>query len=203
MKPPFSAHLGRALLCGALAIGSLACGPSYVRGSDEPGLDDPAMSTGLDKRDLDKLLDENLTALMASPIAHRWKADGSLPKLAIYPFANETSEHIESQLAALLSDVETFMVNADLVTVISVERQRRMIAEVERQHGGGFDPNHITEYNRQLGAEYFVTGKVYSADERTSDARRVQYFLFMQLIEVQTSAVRWQNKSAVTKALLD
>jgi hypothetical protein len=50
--------------------------------------------------------------------------------------------------------------------------------------------------------KYFLTGKVFSADERTEDARRVQYFLFMQLIEVGTSAVVWQHKTQFTKALV-
>jgi hypothetical protein len=85
---------------------------------------------------------------------------------------------------------------------VSVERQQQMVAEVEKQHGGGFDPNHIAEYNRQLGAKYYLTGKVFTADERTEDERRVQYFMFMQLIEVATSAVAWQNRAAFTKALI-
>jgi hypothetical protein len=59
------------------------------------------------------------------------------------------------------------------------------------------------EYNRQLGAAYYITGKVFSADERTREGRRVQYFMFTQLIEVATSAVVWQHKSALTKAYID
>jgi penicillin-binding protein activator len=200
-------HIAAVLPVGALALTSIAagagCGPQYVRGSEVEGLDDQAMGTGLDKRDMEQLLHENLKSLMASPVANRWNQEGSRPTLAIYPLANETSEHIDSQLNALLSDVETFMVNSALVTVVSVERQRQMIAELEKQHGGGFDPNHVAEYNRQLGAKYYLTGKVYAADERAEDVRRVQYFMFMQLIDVSTSGVLWQNKAAFTKALVD
>ncbi len=94
------------------------------------------------------------------------------------------------------------MVNSGLVTVVSVERQQQMIAQVEQQHGGGFDPAHIAEYNKQLGAQYYITGKVYTSDERAGGERRVQYFMFMQVIEVATSAVVWQNKASFTKALI-
>lgn len=192
-----------ALIAAALLAAPLAgCGPTYVRGSQVEGLDDPAMSTGIDKRDMEQLLHENLKSLMESPAAKQWAAEGSRPTLAIYPLANETSEHIDSQLKALLSDVETFMVNSQLVTVVSVERQMQMIAEIEKQHGGGFDPSHIAEYNRQLGARYYLTGKVFTSDERAEGERRVQYFMFMQLIDVATSAVLWQNKAAFTKALI-
>ena len=192
----------RAATLVALALSLAACGPTYVRGSQVQGLDDQAMSTGIDKRDIEQLMHENLTAMMSSPLAHGWSADRSKPTLAIYPLANETSEHIDSQLNALLSDVETFLVNSQLVTVVSVERQRQMIEELEKQHGGGFDPKHVAAYNKQLGAKYYVTGKVFTSDERVEDQRRVQYFMFMQVIDVATSAVAWQNKAAFTKAVL-
>ena len=77
-----------------------------------------------------------------------------------------------------------------------------MIAEIEKQQGGGFDMRHVADYNRQLGAKYYVTGKVMSADERAGGERRVQYFLYMQLIDVATSSVVWQNKAQLTKALV-
>ena len=63
------------------------------------------------------------------------------------------------------------------------------------------NPAHIALYGQQLGTKYFVTGKVYTNDERTDDKRRVQYFFFMQVIEVQTSAIRWQHKAYVTKEI--
>lgn len=189
------------LLLGTLVTG--CSGKEYVRGSEVSNLDDPAMSTGLDKRDLETLLHESLQSLLTSPIAHKWDQDKNKPRIAIYPLANETSEHVDSQLQALLSDIETFLVNSQLVSVISVERQQQMLAEVEKQHGGGFDPSHIVEYNRQLGAEFYITGKVFAADERTKEGRRVQYFMFLQVIEVATSAIAWQHKSSPTKAFID
>lgn len=195
---PLAAVFAALLMIPALA----GCGPTYVRGSEVEGLDDAAMSTGIDKRDMEQLLHENLKAMMEAPIARTWSAQNPKSTLAIYPLANETSEHIDSQLKALLSDVETFMVNSGLVTVISVERQQQMIAQVEQQHGGGFDPAHIAEYNKQMGAQYYITGKVYTSDERAGGERRVQYFMFMQVIDVATSAVAWQNKASFTKALI-
>ncbi len=185
-----------------LASGCVEEGPAYVRGSHAPGIDGPAMGTGMDKHDIAQALHENLKALMSSPVAAGWAQSHSMPTLAIYPLSNETSEHIDSQLKALLSDAETYFVNSGLVKVVSVERQEQMMNEVDKQHGGGFDPRRIVELNRQLGAKYYLTGKVFSSDERVADERRVQYFMFMQLIEVGTSAVVWQNKTTFTKALV-
>jgi penicillin-binding protein activator len=193
----------RFVLVPLLIAAAPACAePQYVRGQQVEGIDDPAMGTGLDRRDIQQLLHENLKSLMSSPVANAWDQDKSRPTFAIYPLANETHEHIDSQLNALLSDIETFMFNSNLVTVVSVERQRQMIAEVEKQHGGGFDPRNVAAYSRQLGAKYYLTGKVFSSSERAEGERRVQYFMFMQLIDVATSAVVWQNKSQLTKGIV-
>jgi TolB-like protein len=196
----------RSLLLVALALGASASGcssPTYVRGGEVEGFDDQAMGTTLDKRDLDQLAHENLKALLSSGIARQWNEDRSKPTLAIYPLANETTEHVGSQLDALLSDIETFMVNSNLVTVVSVERQRQMIAELEKQRGGGFDPANVAEYNKQLGAKYYITGKVYASDQRAEDERRVQYFMFLQVLDAETSDILFQNKTQVTKALVN
>lgn len=188
----------------AFSIGAVGCvesGATYVRGSEVPGLDHEPMGTGMDRVDIAQALHVNLKSLMASGVGQSWAQTRSMPVLAISPITNETSEHIDSQLNALLADAETYFVNSGLVKVVSVERQGQMMAEVDKQQGGGFNPRYI-ERSRQLGAKYFLTGKVFSADERTSDARRVQYFLFMQLIEVGSSAVVWQQKTQFTKALV-
>jgi penicillin-binding protein activator len=174
----------------------------YARGADTPGLDDPAMSTGMDRRDMEQLLHENMKHLLAAPIAKTWDAEIEKSTLAIFPMHNETSEHIDSQLQALLSDAESVMVNSQLVKVVSRERQNQMIKEVTREHNPHFDPAHINEYGRQLGVKYFMTGKVYDSDERVGDERRVQYFMSMQVIETATSAVVWQNSSKFTKAVV-
>jgi TolB-like protein len=193
---PLGFLLGMALL-------SVGCGgPTYVRGSETPGLDDAAMSTGIDKRDLQGLLHDNLSALRSSAEMREFLAKGSKPRIAIYPIANETSEHIGGPLDAMLSDIETYLVESNAFTVISHERQREMMAEVDRQHGGGFDPSKIAAYNKQMGVDYFITGKLKTSDERSAEARRVQYFMYLQIVEVATSAIKWQHKSELTKGLV-
>jgi penicillin-binding protein activator len=174
----------------------------YARGSDTPGLDDPAMSTGMDRRDMEEMLNKNMKSLWSDPIVKDWQAAQEKPTIAIFPMANETSEHIDNQLQALLSDAETQMVKSQLVKVVSRERQNQMIKEVEREHNRNFDPAHINEYGRQLGVKYYMTGKVYDSDERVGEQRRVQYFMSMQIIEAATSAVVWQSESKFTKAII-
>jgi uncharacterized protein (TIGR02722 family) len=180
----------------------LGCGgPKAVRGEDVAGLDDQAMSTGLDKRDLQKLLHQNMDALQASAVVKRWQTENR-PTVAVMPIRNETSEHIDSELLALVSDIETILVNAGHVRVVSLERQGQMLDEVRKQYGDGFDPAAIARWGKQVGARYFVTGKVFTSDERMSGERRVQYYMFTQVLDAETSDILFQFKSSLTKAIV-
>jgi penicillin-binding protein activator len=198
----FHHFLGLGITVSALALSSVGCGgKEVVRDSNDPSIDNAAMSTGLDKDDIQRMLKENLDSLRTAPIMDMWRADKGQDTVAIFPFQNETSEHVDDMLQASLSEAETWLVEAGTVTVVSREKQNEMIGEVEHQKGAAFNPAHIALYGQQLGTKYFVTGKVYTNDERTDDKRRVQYFFFMQVIEVQTSAIRWQHKAYVTKEI--
>jgi hypothetical protein len=179
----------------------LACGPSYVRGSQDPSIDNPAMSTGLDKDDIQRMMSENLNNLRTAPVMDVWRSHRSQDTVSIFPFQNDTTEHIEPQLQAILGEAETWLVESNTVTMVARERQNQVIAEVEGQRNPVFNPAHIAQYGRQMGVKYFLTGKVSANDERADDARRVQYTFFMQVIEVETSVIRWQHKAYVTKAV--
>jgi len=187
----------------ALCLGAGGCGPSYVRGDEVAGLDEYAMSTGLDKKDLEKLFDANIKSLMESAVVAKWKAEPTPPVVAIFPIANETSEQVRDQLDALLSKVETQLINGGVATVVDHAMQDQLIQEVVKQQGGAFDEAKSVEVGRQLGAKFFLTGKAYDSAERTGDERRVQYFLFMKVVEVETGVVRWQNEANLTKGLVD
>jgi uncharacterized protein (TIGR02722 family) len=194
---------GRVLLIAAAALSLASCssGPRAVRGTDEPGLDYEAMSTGLDKRDLQRMMNENMQVMRTSAVVQRWMQEDR-PPVAVLPLQNETSEHIDSALNALISDIETQLINWGAVRVISLQNQQNMMEEIRRQYSDGFDQSKIAHWGKQIGARYFVTGKVYTTDERVGDQRRVQYYLFIQVMNVETGEIMFQNKTNTTKAII-
>ena len=189
--------VGMSLFGAALS----GCAPKPVRGEEVQGLDDEAMSTGLDRRDLQKMLHDNMQVLQTSAVIQRWQGENR-PTVAVLPIRNDTSEHIESALDTLISDVETILINGGHVTVISHENQGALIEEVKRQATGAFDQATVSRWGKQVGARYFVTGKTFANDERRDDERRVQYTLFMQVLNAETGEILFQNKASVTKALV-
>ncbi len=200
-----SRYLAAGVTAAAVAIILACAGPNestYVRGDEVPGIDNPAMSTGLDRADLEELFGQNIDSLLSSRFYRNLTGAADRSSLAVFPFKNETSEHIGPQLQTLLSKVETQLVNDGVVDVYAHERQSEILSELKLQQSDFFDKSRIPELGRLIGVNYIVTGKVYDSAERTSDVRRVQYFLFMQVIDVETGTVKWQQESELTKALV-
>src|SRR5450432_3714505 len=95
-----------AFVVGAAVLTGGCARKEYVRGSQEPGIDSAAMSTGLDKQDIQQMLKENLDNLRTAPAMDTWRQGRGKTVVTIFPFSNETSEHIESQLQAILSETD-------------------------------------------------------------------------------------------------
>ena len=179
------------------------CGgsPVAVRGSQVEGLDQEAFGTGLDKHDLQTLLHETMKAFDKSAVLRRWRTENR-PSVAVLPMRNETSEHVDGVLEALVSDIETILIEKGEVRVVSLAHQPQILVEIRAQSNVGLDPVHVAAWGRLIDVQYFLTGKVFSADERFGDERRVQYFMFTQIIEAETGDILFQHKSQITKAIL-
>jgi hypothetical protein len=192
-----------ALACSWLL--ALGCAPQAMRGGEgtaNPELDAPAMSVKLDREDVNFLVAKYLESLEASRF---WKRDvlgvSDRPLVAIFPIQNATSQHIDDQLLMLLSSVETSLVNTGEVRVVDRARQQALIKDIEFQNSGDFDPATAQRFGRQLGVKYYFTGKVTSVEERLNKMRRVSYSLFLQVLEVETGLIEFQNEVVRSKAV--
>jgi uncharacterized protein (TIGR02722 family) len=196
------------LLAAGLAVllaVAAGCAPRAMRGGEgtaNPELDRPAMSVTLDRDDITYLVADYLERLEPSPF---WqteiKSAKTPPIVAIWPIQNATTQHLDEQMLTLLSSIETALVNTGDVQVVDRSRQEALAREIGIQHGAMFDPTTAQRLGRQLGAQYFFTGKITSVDERLNKMRRVQYTLFLQVLEIETGLIKFQNEVARSKAL--
>ncbi len=207
-RNPRTIWSGQVLALGLVALVTAAsgCGPTAVRGGPGTGnakLDQPAMSVGLDREDLEYLASTNVEAFKKSPIWNETIAQATVPLLvSIWPIQNATTQHIDDQVATLLSSIETYLVNSGKVGVVSRERQMELVKELQLRQSDIYDPVTAGKLGRQLGARYFVTGKITCVDERLKNTHRVQYSLFLQVIEVETGMIRFQNEATRSKGMI-
>jgi len=205
---PRQVRLTYVLVLGLVVLVAAAsgCGPKAVRGgpgTSNRNLDEPAMSVGLDREDLEYLASTNVEAFKRSPIWKETIEQATVPPLvSMWPIQNATTQHIDDQIAALLSSVETYLVNSRQVGVVNRERQMELVQELRLRQSDIYDPVTAGKLGRQLGARYFVTGKITCVDERLKKTHRVQYSLILQVIEVETGLIRFQNEATRSKALI-
>ncbi len=197
---PLAALLALICVGGLLLAG---CKPQYVRGSEKEDLDEYAMSLRLDRKDINKMYDETIKKMMNASIVSQWErqaAQQEPPVVAIFPVHDDTDQNIDPTI--LLSKYETDLVNQTPVDMIQHENQQELIAEVKRQQSDAYNPKRLAPYGQQLGAQYFVTGKIYGVREQVRGEKRQQYFMFTQIIEVATGAIKFQYETGVTKGLV-
>ena len=198
---PVGALLGAIGLAAALA-GCAATAMRGGEGTENPNLDRPAMSVTLDRDDITYLVADYLKSLEASPFWQDTIKNAPQPPIvAIWPIQNATTQHLDDQMLTLLSSIETSLINTNRVRVVARSRQEELANEIGVQHGAAFDPTTAQRFGRQLGAQYFFTGKITSVDERLNNVRRLQYTLFLQVIDVETGLIRFQNEVTRSKAV--
>jgi hypothetical protein len=192
-----------------LAFGATlgACGidKQIVRGAHEPAVDAPAMSLGLDKDDVQRALKRVLDRLRRSALMETWLHDRGQDTVALAYFRNDTGRSVDPQLEAMLSETETWLVQSGVVTMIAREQP----GAIARQAGDAAffrfqardDDARLAQFGRQRGVKYYVTGKLQSSDETWQEAHRVQYWVFLQILESATGAIRFQEKAEVTKLM--
>lgn len=188
-----------------LVLVASGCAPRAIRGGEgtgNPDLDRHAMGTGLDRDDITYMVDGYLEKLEASAFWQQSvKTSKTPPIVAIWPIRNATTEHLDDQMLWLLSSIETSLVNSGSVRVVDRSRQEELAREIGIQQGEIFDPASAQKLGRMLGAQYFFTGKLTGNDEKFNKMRRVQYSLFLQVLEIQNGLIRFQNQVDRTKAI--
>jgi penicillin-binding protein activator len=191
-------------LAGLVAVQS-GCAATAMRGGEgtaNPNLDRPALSVALDRDDITYLVADYLKSLEASPFWQETiKGAAKPPTVAIWPIQNATTQHLDDQMLTLLSSIETSLVNTNRVRVVDRSSQEALAREIGVQQGPTYDPSTAQRFGRQLGVQYFFTGKITSVDERLNNVRRVQYTLFLQVVEVETGLIRFQNEVSRSKAV--
>ena len=189
------------IAAAALSGGALsACGgPEYSRASEEPEIEEPAMSTRLDRVDLELALSQWVDELDGSAFAATLPP--RKPSIAILHIANDTSEHISGALDNLLSEAETDLVQSGKWNVVDNTTLTRdaVLAERLRDSGDAVDAATVAALGKEYGIEYFVNGRVGDTTEKNDDVRRVQYYLFLRVTEVATMRVMHQTSVPITK----
>jgi penicillin-binding protein activator len=160
------------------------------------GLGDEEASTPDPQHDLFATIGELTASLGASDLVDEWRR--TKRAVAILAPPEGAASPVDTQLDAMLSEVETWLIAQQGVSVVARERQEEMIREAKVQTGAAYDSARIARLGKQIGVRYFVTGKVTAHDATDENGLRVRYVLYLRVLDVQTSVVRWQERRTFT-----
>jgi hypothetical protein len=197
----------RSLLLLVFGATLIACGceKQIFRGAQDPSWDEPAMSLGLDKDDVQRALKRVLDRLRSSALMNTWRRDRGQDTVALAYFRNDTGQDVDQQLEAMLSETETWLVQSRAVTMIARDQPFAITRQASDAPFFRFqardDDARLAQFGRQRGVKYYVTGKLQSSDETWQETHRIQYWVFLQILESDTGAIRFQEKAEVTKVM--
>ncbi len=189
-------------LLAAVAIGG--CGAVAHRGGPPVESGQPEQGATLDRDDIDMLAGDIVKNLDASSFwRHAVREEAKRPVVAIWPIQNATGRKMHDELRALSSALETVLVRNDGVFVVDRSQQERTADLMGIQHAAAIDPATAQKLGRQLGARYFLAGRLTSQERNPDDARRVEYALRLQVIEVETGIVKFERETTRSKTIDD
>jgi hypothetical protein len=181
-----------------------ACG-GYFQVSDP---EEDAMTSELTERDLESMFSRMSTSLFDSSLMRLWSAyhrSGKPIKLGVLAVEDQIKPPMVNSLIRLMKNLEGELSTDGEVITVSRSSQLKLLQGLRDPKDPALNQQKVAQLGEKLGVQYLLTGKLYSVSDRVSDEQdldssdQVQYFLFMQVIEVKTGAVRWQMEIETLK----
>ena len=196
----------RLVLCLLIMILTSACG-GYFQASDQ---EEDATTSELTERDLESMFSRMSTSLFDSNLMRLWSAyhrSGKPIKLGVLAVEDQVKPPMTTSLIRLMKSLEGELSTDGEVITVSRSSQPKLLQGLRDPKDPALNRQKVAQLGEELGVQYLLTGKLYSVSDSVSDSAsdeqsssdQVQYFLFMQVIEVKTGAVRWQMEIETLK----
>jgi hypothetical protein len=123
----------------------------------------------------------------------RWAREDQ-PTVAVLPLVESTENGSASELALLVPDVETVLVNGGHVRVISTEGRPGPVHALHGPHTSIADAGDVIAWGSQVGAQYIVLADICAVEPPEPSA---DYILLLQVLNTDTGAVVYENAATI------
>lgn len=177
------------LLVPVLACLLTACATtSYVRPDEVTEWD--ASYTDTDMKLLTEKMVQSLSAAEVSG------SDGK-PVLAFLRIGNRTSQHIDTE--GIADKIMVQLVKLGKFRVVDRELLRKQAQEIALVETQRIDVDGAVRLGALVGAEYFLTGDLFSIEKESPSKELKYYNLTMRLVDVRTSEIVWAEEKEIKK----
>ena len=157
------------------------------------------LSTDFGITDVNILVERMTDSMLASPASVRLAQQAAEPPLIVVSrVKNETDQHINT--LAITDTIRTKVLQSGLYRFTDKESRGDVAEEVAyQQESGNVRGDTATERGRQIGADYIVTGRLVSFEERVSKRVRKSYKFILNLIDIETGIIVWADEETLNK----
>jgi|GEM_PF-3355308 len=165
-----------------------------------PGAGQP-LKVALEREDISALVADYMTRLQASAFWQQTVCNlEKRPTVAVWPVQNTVAQRLDDQIPFLLWAVESSLVTTKKASVVDQKNLQEAAEKSAIDKGAAVDSATAAKLGRQLGAGYFVSGRLGSAEVKVNTERQVRFSLFLQVLDVDTGLIRFQSEVVIDKA---
>lgn len=152
-----------------------------------------------DFSDKKRIVDDLVNNIMRTPLAQTTDK----PLMIIYPFRNETSEHINT--GGVSDDIQRQMLQSGKFRFINEQQRENIAAEMGYQAKGYVDKGMRIKVGRQLGADYLLSGTLRSIKKkqpkqvRFRKSERIYYSLDVTITHLETGEMIYADQAEIAR----
>ncbi|MBN2537136.1 hypothetical protein JXB37_02545 [candidate division WOR-3 bacterium] len=178
------------MLAAVLACLVLACATtSYVRPDEVTEWDADYTDTDM------KMLTEKMVLSLSE--AEVSGSEGK-PVLAFLRIGNRTSQHVDTE--GIADKIMVQLVKLGKFRVVDRELLKKQAQEIALVESQRIDVEGAVRLGSLVGADYFLTGDLYSI-EKVSPSKELKYYnLTMRLVDTRTSEIVWAEEKEIKKS---
>ena len=187
--------LGMVLLVLGFMVTVVSCGPrGFVRGSYDDVRRDNLLTDTWSESDMQQAVQQLSASLMRHPAI----ANASRPPVVLLNrIRNHTGEHIDTH--SILDMLRVEVSREGRLVFVDGEARDDIAAEYEYQHSGMVSAETAKGPGGQVGADFMLTGRMESIEQRAGRDKTVYYKLTLNLTNLQTSLILWTDYKEIRK----
>ncbi|TVQ06406.1 MAG: penicillin-binding protein activator LpoB [Bacteroidetes bacterium] len=119
------------------------------------------------------------------------------PVLIVADVRNRTHEHIDSE--TFMRNMERELLNSGAIRLVQGREFRESVREERGDQQAFASPETIAQWQRELGADYMITGTINSIVDQQGRQKVVFYQVNLELTDMETNEKVWIGEKQIRK----
>jgi hypothetical protein len=125
---------------------------------------------------------------------------GKQPIVIVGRIVNQSHEHMNTQV--FIKDLERALINSGRVQFVASTDERIGLREEKMDQQRGFTrPDTVSPINREIGANFMLTGTVNSVKDEIKGEYVILYQVNLELIDLESNMKAWIGQEKIKKVV--